>query len=181
MVTPTVPWFSQTFFFMEGRKPAPLSTAKAARPVGTRRGRQKRTQPQLCSASSLRGRTGVALARASPTALLSGCYSAPELFMISAPVSFDTPKASLRSAFQGSGPGDEQTEGSPGWRRSRLPGFQGSRLGHPPSGPPRMVRGVALASTPSLAPLIPAQSTVTELEGRDDCWRAARTLSAPGS
>lgn len=114
VVTPTVPWFPQTFFLMEGRKPVPLSTAKAARPVGTRRGKQKRTQPQLRSASSLRGRTGVALARASPTALLSGCYSAPELFMISAPMSSDTPKASLCSAYQGSSPGDEQKEGSPG-------------------------------------------------------------------
>lgn len=152
VVTPTVPWFPQTFFLTEGRKPAPLSTAKAARPVGTRRGKQKRTQPQLRSASSLRGRTGVALARASPTARLSGCYSAPELFMISAPMSFDTPKASLCSAYQGSSPGDEKRRAV---QDGRGPECTGSR-GLASATLPRW-RRVALAFAPSLAPLIPAQ------------------------
>lgn len=167
---------------MEGRKPAPLSTAKAARPVGTRRGKQKRTQPQLRSASSLRGRTGVALARASPTALLSGCYSAPKLFMISAPMSLDTPKASLCSVYQGSSPGDEQKEGSPGWKRPRVHRFQGSCLCHPP---PMETGGLGLPSligTPHPSTAARAQSTVTELVGRDDCWPTASqpAPSAPG-
>lgn len=182
VVTPTVPWFPQTFFLTEGRKPAPLSTAKAARPVGTRRGKQKRTQPQLRSASSLRGRTGVALARASPTALLSGCYSAPELFMISAPMSFDTPKASLCSAYQGSSPGDEQKEGSPGWKRPRVHRLQGSCLCHPP---PMETGGLGLRSligTPHPSTAARAQSTATELVGRDDGWPTASqpAPSAPG-
>lgn len=90
--------------------------------------------------------------------------------MISAPVSSDTPKASLCSAYQGSSSGGGQKEGTLRWRRApskQLPGTL--PLCHISSSPPWMVRGVALAFAPSLAPLIPAQQP-----------RAQSTMTAGG-
>lgn len=124
---------------VEGRKPAALSTARAARPVGVRRGAEKIPAPAVLGFQAEGwnwGRHGQSL----PTALCSGHLSAPELFMISAPVSLDTPKASPCSAHQGSSPGDGQRRVVRGRAPSKqLPGIL--PLCHPPSSPPWMVRG----------------------------------------